>query len=166
MAGMPAFGRGHLVRQLARLGPHLLAGDDLRPGAGKPLGEAFFRGGTPTYWTGTDATEAPRLQLVSASMDLRHRLGLSSLALVLTFLAWMLGYYPRAMAWIMRFSPEQFILAGCIFWAVFGLNWLAILLFAVGLSARMIYLAGWVFDFWRRPGRALATSGSPVVAGS
>jgi hypothetical protein len=129
--------------------------------------DAFFRDGTPTYWSGTDNTEVPRLQLTSTvSMERRQRLGLSSLVLVLTLLAWMLGYYPKVAGWIMAFAPEQFILVGGVAWALLGPNWLAVLLLAIGLCARLVYLAGWVFDFLRRPRGALAASTSPVVARS
>jgi hypothetical protein len=131
------------------------------------LTDAFFQDGTPTYWSGKDNSQVPRLQLTSTvSVERRQRLGLSSLVIVLTLLAWMLSYYPRATGWLMRFSPEQFMLAACVAWAVLGLNWLVVLLFTIGLSARLVYLAGWVFDFLRRPRGAVAASGSAVAAGS
>ena len=118
---------------------------------------------TPTYWSAASDDQVPALRLETVQTERKKRLfGWSAIVVIMSLILWTLSYYPLVVGWIMRFWPEECILAGCAAWAVLGPNWLPVVLFILGASARLLYAGVWALDFLFRPRRALVVPGSGV----
>jgi hypothetical protein len=118
--------------------------------------------GTPTYWqTGDDGRE-PQVRLVAIeTVQIREALGYSGLLLLLFVIAWLLPSYPRALAWVQMFWPEEIALLGGLSWLVRGGHWAFLLLLLLGVVARLMYLGRWVGRYLRQP--ATATGGTSAT---
>jgi hypothetical protein len=134
------------------------AGDD----ESSQLGDLFFGSGRLVYLMSEPESVVPQYQLESATtLQVRHLLGKSAIVLLLALVAWMLPRWPRVVEWIVLLWPIELAGLSALAWLLLGPNWIPILPFLTGSIAGLFYLARWFFGFLRRPGPALATSGTP-----
>jgi hypothetical protein len=118
---------------------------------------------SPTYWSGPSEDQVPTLRLETVRTERRQRLfGWSAIVLIVSLILWMLSYYPLVVGWIMRFWPEECVLAGCAAWAFLGPTWPPVVLLLLGASARLLYAGVWGLNFLFRPRHALVVPGSGV----
>ena len=59
---------------------------------------------------------------------------------VLLLAVWWLAHFPGVLAWVRAFWPEQLALLGCLGWQTYGPALPLLLLVAVGVSARLLFL--------------------------
>ena len=86
-------------------------------------------------------------------------LGYTGLLLITFLVAWILPFYPDALAWFWAFWPEQLIVLGGLAWIVRG-SYLALGLFVLlGVAARLIHLGRWVLGRFRQPTPAAGERG-------
>jgi hypothetical protein len=116
--------------------------------------------GTPTYWHAADDQREPRLRLVRVQTEqTRQAFGYSGIVLIFFLVGWILPYYPRVLAWVQAFWPEQMMLLGGLGWLVRGENLAVAFVLLIGVAARLVYLGRWIALRWRRPAPASAGSG-------
>jgi hypothetical protein len=115
--------------------------------------------GTPTYWQASADNVEPRPLLVAVHTELTRRaLGYTGLLLVTLLVAWIVPFYPRAVAWFWALWPEQMIVLGGLAWLVRG-SYLALAgLVFVGVAARAIHLGRWIVARFRRPPTTAGTA--------
>jgi hypothetical protein len=91
--------------------------------------------------TSADAP-TPSLPLRSVA---RHRneqrLFLSTFLTLLAVIVWLLSYFPRLVALVRAFWPEQMLAGGYLAWHLLGLGWIALFLVILGLSGRLFWIA-------------------------
>jgi hypothetical protein len=135
--------------------------------------------GTPTYWQvpekGTipltsselssfqngEGRGEPQIRLVAThAAQTWEAFGYSGLLLVLFLTAWILPSYPRAVAWLQAFWPEEMALLGGVGWLLRGDHWAFLVLLFLGGAARLVYLGRWLVTRLRRPAPAATTSGA------
>jgi hypothetical protein len=122
--------------------------------------------GIPTYWQAGAGTVVPHLHLVSVQVQrTQQALGLSGLLVVLVLLAWIMSYFPRIVAWVQAFWPEEMVFLGWLGWLWF--NHMAFpILYVAGIVARLIYLGRWGWAFLHKPAPAAPSTGSGLAASS
>jgi hypothetical protein len=129
-------------------------------------GDLLVEEGIPTYWQAGAGMGVPHLRLVAVGVQQTQKaLGLSGLLVILVLLAWIVSYFPRIVAWVQAFWPEEMVFLGCLGWL-----WLGHLAFpvlcVVGIVARLIYLGRWGLAFLHKPTPATPSTGSGSAASS
>jgi hypothetical protein len=117
--------------------------------------------GLPTYWQAAESDKAPHLQLTSLrAWRARQSLGYSALLMVLLLMIWFVSHLPRVVTLLLRFWPEEMLLAGCATMLLLGFGWEILVLAILGMGARMIYFVHWSRALVQRPTPGVAGSGS------
>jgi hypothetical protein len=117
--------------------------------------------GALTYWQAGSGSVAPRLRLIAvAEQRTQQAAGLSGLLLLVLLIAWFLSYFPRLVAWLQVFWPEQLVLLGSLGWLTLAPSPAFVLPVVAGLGARLVYWGRWVSAFIRRVKPVAAAGGS------
>jgi hypothetical protein len=128
-----------------------LAGVDMVQAPG-PRGDPLPERGTPLRWQTGAKTDAPGLLLTPQSdQQTKRAFGLSVLLVLLLLAVWALAHLPGMLAWVRAFWPEQLALLGCLGWQTYGPALPLLLLVAVGVSARLLFLGRRLLALIHRP---------------
>jgi hypothetical protein len=120
---------------------------------GLPIyGDPLPARGTPLRWrTGPD-TEASRLQLTPLTeVRTKRAAGASLLLAVLLLTVWALTYFPDVLGWVRAFWPEQVALLACVGWQTYGPALPLLVLIALGVTARLLFLGRRLLSPLHRP---------------
>jgi hypothetical protein len=118
-------------------------------------------GGSPAYWDTAARAPVPRLRLVASQAgQLRDALPASLGIGAALLAAWGLSRFPRLVAWVLVFWPEQMALLGCLGWVGFGPSWAWLFLLLLGVGGRLASLGRWFLALVRQPAPAPAPAGS------
>jgi hypothetical protein len=121
--------------------------------------------GTPSYWRSSG--QVPRLSLRPLHQrQTREALSASVWLLVLVLLAAVLSFFPRVVAWLQKFWPEEAALLAWLGWQAYGFSWIGLILIVVAGYARLLWLVHWVPGLWHRKPRAAISGGSGAASGS
>jgi hypothetical protein len=116
--------------------------------------------GTPTYWQPAEGNTPFRLQLKALRVEEdQHRLGISSLLIVLLLIAWLLSHFPRTVAWLQSLWPEQVCLLAVLGRQIVGHQPVFVVLVFFGVCARLILLTRWGLSIMRSSPSSLANRG-------
>jgi hypothetical protein len=128
-----------------------LAGVEMVQAPG-PRGDPLPERGTPLRWQTGPETDSPRLLLAPLSeQQTKRSFGLTVLLAVLLVAVWWLAHFPGVLAWVRAFWPEQLALLGCLGWQTYGPALPLLLLVAVGVSARLLFLGRRLLTVLHRP---------------
>src|SRR5439155_2122934 len=120
--------------------------------------------GLPSYWQANAGAPVPRVHLAAAEEDkARQRFGLSALLLLLCLIAWFLAYFPRVVAVLRAFWPEQLLVLGCLGWQLVSPNAGFALLVLVGIGGRIYLAVRWLVAFLQQRSTAAAAAGSGLA---
>ncbi len=117
--------------------------------------------GVPVYWYASGPEQPPPVAL-TAHADERWREAWSAteLLVIALLVVCVLSYLPRVQVWLWRLLPEELVLLTWLGWQAFGLSPLGVLLFATGVSARVVLLLAWLSRVFRPAPRPEATGSS------
>jgi len=117
-----------------------------------PRGDPLPERGTPLRWQTGPEVDAPHLLLAPLSdQQTRRAARVSVLLAVLLLVVWALAYFPGVLAWVRAFWPEQVALLGCLGWQTYGPALPLLLLIALGVSARLLFLGRRLLALLHRP---------------
>jgi hypothetical protein len=131
-------------------------------------GESFWTvQGTPTYWQAGPRSLIPQVHLLSVqNQQTRQAFGLSGLILILLAIAWIVSYFPRLVAWVRWFGPEQLVLLGGLGWLLLDENPLFAVPVILGVGVRLVYLLRWRMVFLKQRAAAAGSAGSGMTPAS
>jgi hypothetical protein len=121
--------------------------------------------GTPSYWRSSE--QDPRFVFRSLQQrQTREALTASVWLLVLVLLVGVLSYFPRVVAWLQAFWPEEVALLAWLGWQAYGFSWIGLVLVIVAGYARVLWLMHWIPGLLHRKPPAPAATGSGAPSGS
>src|SRR5207245_1195522 len=114
--------------------------------------EDTFTYGTPTFWKAAADAAIPELEFISLwEEEQRQALAGTGLVIVLFLIAAMLSFFPRLVAWITVFWPEQMAALGCAGWIWLDRNPIFALVVFLAIVIRFGYLISWAISWKHRP---------------
>jgi hypothetical protein len=128
-----------------------LASADVDNGGGPP-DDPLPDQGTPLYGQGNVDMSPPQLHLQTAGV-IQTRRDLATLLVLLCALTivGILSYFPRVLAWVRRFWPEQMALLAALLWLMAGPPLVVDVLICLAIVGRLLELVVLAYRSWRRP---------------
>lgn len=132
-----------------------------------PAGDLLPHQGTPTYWETAETGMVLHGRLVSAQEErTTHALLASVLLVLLVLIAWAVSLFPRVVAWVQVFWPEQLLLVAVLGWWLLGMNWPSLVVGLAALVGRVVVVGGWLLALGRRRTATAAPAADSGVSAS